>query len=102
MSLSSAFGVKLGTAVFGFAGGVISLAFVRGLSKPMAAASVAVGLVTSIALTPLVAGWFGVVNDSAQNGVAFIIGLCAMSGLPLLHNAFRNWLARVTGADVEH
>ena len=92
--IADAFGVKLATTVFGFAGAIISLAFIRDLSRTQAAISVVVGLVTSIALTPVIAGWIGLNHPGIENGVAFLLGLCAMSVLPVLRNSLPNQLRK--------
>ena len=94
----NALGVKISTAVFGFAGGIISLAFVRDLSRVQAAISVVIGLVTSIALTPVIAGWVGLNHPGIENGVAFLLGLCAMSVLPVLRNSIPDQLRRKLAA----
>lgn len=96
-SLADALGLKLGTAVFGFAGAVISLAFVRDLTRTQAALAVFVGLVTAVAVTPMIAEWTGLKSTGVENGVAFVIGLTAMSALPAARSAVRNRIGSLGG-----
>lgn len=98
----TALGIKIGTAVFGFAGGIVSLAFIKDLTRAQAAIAVAVGLITAVSVTPLITALTGVTHPGLENGIAFLSGLCAMSGLPLIRNALRNKLAALSGGDVEH
>ncbi|MBN8887574.1 MAG: hypothetical protein J0I77_17755 [Rudaea sp.] len=95
--VSSTLGIKLGTAVFGFAGGIVSLAFVKDLSRTQAILAVFVGLITAIAITPMIAEWTGLKSAGVENGVAFVIGLCAMSALPAAKNAVRNRIGNLGG-----
>jgi uncharacterized membrane protein YccC len=96
--LDGPLGIKVGTAVFGFAGGIISLAFIKNLTRGQAALAVFVGLVTSIALTPMIAGWIGPEHSGVENGIAFLIGLCAMSALPALQSSIPNQIRRKLGS----
>ena len=96
--VSSALGIKLGTSVFGFAGGIVSLAFVKDLTRTQAVLAVLVGLVTAIAITPLISEWTGLKSAGVENGVAFVIGLCAMSALPAARNAVRNRIGVLGGS----
>lgn len=86
-------GVKIATAVFGFAGSVVSLAFVQQLTRSLALISVGVGLASSAALTPLIAH-VAHVDGALENGVAFLIGLTAMSALPAIKAATAKWIMR--------
>ena len=84
-------GVKLAALVAGFAGGVVSLSFVRELTGRQAALAVFTGTVTANYLTPVVAGYFDAVR-AYENPSAFIVGLTAMNiipGLLKLSDAFK-------------
>jgi hypothetical protein len=84
--VSSILGVKLGTTIAGFAGGVVSLAFLQGLSKTQALMAVVVGTLTAAYLTPAVVEKLAITPE-LQNGAAFVIGLCAMSVIPAIKKA---------------
>lgn len=75
------FGLKAEPAVFGFAGSVISLRYVRNLTPVQAVIAVMIGLVVSVAFTPWVMS-YPQVPTAAQNGVAFLFGLTAMNIVP--------------------
>lgn len=96
--VTSPLGIKIGTAVFGFAGGIVSLAFIKNLTRGQAALAVFVGLITAIALTPMIAGWIGPDHSGVENGIAFLIGLCAMSALPVIQSSIPNQIRRKIGS----
>lgn len=74
---------KYGIAVAGFAGAVLSLSFLRGLTRKEAAGAVVTGFVSSVFTTNLVVSYFGLPTDAdSRNGVAFLIGLLAMNIIP--------------------
>jgi hypothetical protein len=74
---------KFGTLIFGFVGSILSLAFLRDLSRKQAAVAVLTGFITSQATGPLVVAYFGLPADSeSRYGVAFLIGLMAMNLIP--------------------
>jgi hypothetical protein len=87
VSLSSAFGVKYGALVAGFAGGVISLAYMQELSRAqmalaVLAGSACAGYLTPIAV-PLLAGAIGIVpTPHLENAAAFLLGLTSMNIIP--------------------
>lgn len=92
-SVLAALSIKLATAVFGFTGAMVSLAFGRQVTRAQALVSVAVGLATALATTPLVQAWFHF-GDSLLGGVAFLIGLTAMGVLPVVMGAAPGITAR--------
>ena len=75
-------GVKFATLLAGFAGGVVSLSFVSGLTKPQAILSVLTGALTAGYLTPVVLHYLSLTAPELQNGAAFFIGLTAMNIVP--------------------
>jgi len=82
MSEGSILGVKFATLVAGFAGGVVSLSFVRGLTKQQALLSVFTGAVTAGYLTPVVHKYLTLNTLELQNVAAFVVGLTAMNIVP--------------------
>ncbi|WP_130617982.1 hypothetical protein [Dyella amyloliquefaciens] len=96
-SVLAALSIKLVTAVFGFTGAMVSLAFGRQVTRAQALVSVAVGLTTALAVTPLVQAMLHL-SDSLLGGIAFLIGLTAMGVLPVVMHAapglFARWVAR--------
>jgi len=100
--ITSAIGVKLTTLVAGFAGGVVSLAFIQNLSRWQAVMAVVVGALTANYLTPLAVDRLGVTRPEFQNGMAFLVGLLAMNIIPALNALFtaqnlRSLIARFLG-----
>ena len=99
MTISSSLaglGVKLATAVFGFAGAVVSLAFIKDMTRLQALVSVVVGFVTSVAVTPAIAEWVGL-HSGVENGTAFVVGLCAMSVIPAVKAAVTSRIEKLGG-----
>lgn len=85
--VSSFLGIKLSTMVAGFAGGVVSLAFVQKLNRWQAACAVVVGCFTATYLNPVVDAKFGIAQPEFVNFTAFVIGLCGMNIVPALKAA---------------
>lgn len=77
-------GVKLATAVAGFAGGIVSLSFVRNLTPGQGVLAVFTGCASASYLTPLALHHIFNVSDNRplENGVAFLIGITAMNLIP--------------------
>jgi LytS/YehU family sensor histidine kinase len=75
-------GVKFATLLAGFAGGVVSLSFIGGLTKPQAILSVLTGALTAGYLTPVALHYLTLTSPELQNGVAFFVGLTAMNIVP--------------------
>lgn len=80
-TVSPELGVKIATLVAGFAGGVVSLSYVRELSKTQAFMAVITGSLFAGYATPVVNHWFSLPME-LENGVAFIVGLTAMNLIP--------------------
>lgn len=76
------FGVKFVAMVAGFAGGVVSLSFVKELTARQAIMAVLTGAITAAYGTPAVVHYFGSGVQSYENGIAFVIGLTAMNIIP--------------------
>lgn len=89
-------GVKISSLVAGFAGGVVSLAFLQGLTRAQAVMAVVVGALSAAYLTPFAVAKLGI-SDQLQNGAAFVIGLCAMNLIPLIKKAVPIFFARWVG-----
>lgn len=76
-------GVKAAWLVAGFAGGVVSLSFLRSLTPAQATLSVFTGALTAAYMTPVAVQWAGLADRAdLANGVAFLIGLSAMNTIP--------------------
>lgn len=74
-------GIKIATAVAGFAGGVICLSYLRGLSHPQAAMAVLTGAVTASYVTPALMFYLHW-PVPLENFTAFFVGLTAMNIIP--------------------
>lgn len=88
----SVLGFKFATALAGFAGGVVSLSFVKRLTAGQAMLAVFTGTVTANYGTPVALHYLGSLPGEMHNGVAFVIGLTAMNlvpGLIKLSDIFR-------------
>lgn len=75
-------GLKFASLLAGFAGGVISLSFVKELTRTQAVLAVFTGTMTAGYGTPLALHYFGISSLELQNGVAFFVGLTAMNIIP--------------------
>lgn len=96
LSIPATLGIKYTSLVAGFAGGVVSLSFVVGLTKPQMLSAVATGALSAGYLTPLLvelaSAWLKV-SVAAEGAAGFFIGLCAMNiipGLLALSKRFRD------------
>lgn len=82
----------------GFAGSVLSLAFVEALTLRGRVLAVIVGLCAVVWLSPAIAAgtdlvWPGAMPPEVRSAIQFLTGLCAMGCLPQL----LAWLRRVAG-----
>lgn len=75
------FGVKMASLVAGFAGGVVSLSFVRQLTKLQSALAVFTGAATAAYGTPVIAHMMNIRPDM-EYSVAFFVGITAMNIIP--------------------
>jgi hypothetical protein len=80
-SVAGYFGVKYATLLAGFAGGVVSLSYMRELSRLQMVLAVVTGALLAGYLTPLAQHWISMPNE-VENGVAFLLGLTAMNIVP--------------------
>lgn len=84
----SALAAKYLTTFAGFVGAVLSLTFLKGLTRAQAISAVAIGFSCSVFTTPLTIAYFSLPADSASEyGVAFLIGLLAMNIVPAIRQA---------------
>jgi hypothetical protein len=79
--LESIPGVKLAYLIAGFAGGVVSLTYVRPLNKWQGCLAIITGALGSNYLTPMLMH-YAKFDTPLEHGSAFIIGLCAMNIIP--------------------
>lgn len=84
------FGIKYASLLAGFAGGVVSLSFVRQLTKKQMILSVIVGAICAGYITPLVIQYFHFTSE-VENGAAFLVGLTAMNIVPGFLNVTKRW-----------
>lgn len=80
-------GVKYSALVAGFAGGVVSLAYLKELTRPqmvlaVLAGSASAGYMTPVAI-PLLARAIGIdASPAFENAAAFLLGLTSMNIIP--------------------
>lgn len=74
-------GVKLGLAIAGLAGGVVSLSYVKPLNKWQAVLAVFTGAVCAAYLTPLAISYF-TLSPAGEHGAAFLIGVTSLNLVP--------------------
>ncbi len=84
-AVASALGLKYATLVAGFAGGVVSLSYLRELTRMQSGLAVVTGTLVAGYLTPVI-GHYMDLSAVLENGVAFGVGLTSMNIVPgLLH-----------------
>ena len=86
------FGLKPSVIIAGFVGSMLTMSFVRQLTKPQMATALATGTITAHYLTPLTLYYSGLAVG-LENGIAFLIGIMAMNiipGLLKLSDMFRS------------
>lgn len=79
--------VKYGMVMAAFIGSILSLGFLKDLTRGQAATAVATGFFFAVFLTQSVTMWIApkldlAVNDDLLCGVAFVLGLTAMNIIP--------------------
>jgi len=80
-------------------GAVLSLTFLRGLTRGQAASAFFTGFASAIFTTPLAVSFFHIASDSeTRYGVAFLIGLLAMNIIPGLKALAGNFRKLMTTA----
>lgn len=91
-------GIKPAQMVAGLIGGVISLAFVRDLSRWQMGLAVLAGGGCASYLTPVLAAYLHWGDNlQAQNGLAFVLGLCGMNIVPAIRSAVLKLAQRKAG-----
>lgn len=79
---------KFGAVIAGFAGAILSLGFLKGLTRKQAFCAVMTGFLSSVFTTPFVVAYFSLPGDvESRYGVAFLIGLLAMNLIPAIKAA---------------
>lgn len=74
---------KFGVAIGGFIGAILSLSFIKSLTRGQAVVAVVTGFACSVFTTPLTIAYFSLPSDDhSRYGVAFLIGLLAMNVIP--------------------
>lgn len=85
---------KYGAVIAGFVGAILSLSFLKGLTRKEAVAAVLTGFASSVFTTPFVVAYFGLPGDlESRYGVAFLIGLLAMNLIPAVKAALERIFA---------
>jgi hypothetical protein len=87
------FGIKGAVAAAGFAGGVVSLSYMKQLTPLQATLAVMTGTATASYLTP-VAVHYWQLPAALENGVGFLLGLCAMHIIPAAIRASEAFTAK--------
>jgi hypothetical protein len=90
-SVLALLGIKVSYALAGFFGGVVSLYFLQGLTRTRAWISVLAGLLTATYGTPVACIYFNINQTEYQTGLAFVLGLTAMSVLPAVTSIVDSW-----------
>jgi hypothetical protein len=83
MGALKGFGIDIAISVAGFFGAVVSLSFVRGMTRPQILASLVVGLVFANYATPVITYYLGT-PEQIRLGAAFFVGLTAMNFIPAI------------------
>ena len=85
---------KYGAVIAGFVGAILSLSFLKGLTRKEAVVAVLAGFASSVLTTPFVVAYFGLPSDvESRYGVAFLIGLLAMNLIPAVKAALERIFA---------
>ena len=82
-TITTDLGIKLTSLVAGFAGGIVSLAFLQGLTRKQSVLAVVVGCLTAVYLTPVAVWWLNL-SPQMENGTSFLLGLSAMNIIPII------------------
>lgn len=77
------YGVKLAVLIAGFMGAVVSLSFVRGMTRKQIILALVVGVVCANYATPIVVYYLGL-PQQIELGAAFFVGLTAMNFIPAI------------------
>lgn len=103
--LLDSLGIRAGILLAGLAGGLVSLQYIKTLSRPLAFTALFSSLALSAYGTPALMDLLHVTKQSYCYGSAFIVGLCALRIIPVLRDvapAMTRWLiARLTGQSIQ-
>lgn len=98
-------GIRVGVLLAGFVGGIVSLQYLKNLSKTETVLALFSSLALACYATPILVSGFGVEKQAYQYGCAFILGLCALHIIPVIRAAapaITRWIiARFTGNAVQ-
>lgn len=85
---------KFGSLIAAFAGAILSLSFLKGLTRRQAMCAVVTGFLCSVFTTPFIVAYFSLPGDvESRYGVAFLVGLLAMNLIPGIRAAIERLLA---------
>lgn len=73
-------GLKIGSVVAGFVGGVVSLSMLRDLTPMRAMGTVIGGTACAAYLTPIALEYTGL-SGASEHALAFFLGVCGMNGV---------------------
>lgn len=100
-----ALGIRAGVLLAGFAGGIVSLQYLKNLSRTQTVVAVFTSLATAAYGTPVVVSGLNIDKQAYQFGSAFILGLCALHIIPAIRAsapAVTRWLiTRFTGGAIQ-
>jgi len=88
---------KYSAVIAGFIGSIMSLTFLKDLTRKQAFCAVGVGFSSSVFTSSFAVSFFGLPADAASmDGVSFLIGLLAMNLVPAVRSMLER-LAASTG-----
>lgn len=100
-----ALGIRIGVLLAGAAGGIVSLQYLKNLSRTETVLALFSSLALACYLTPVVVSGFGIDKQAYQFGCAFILGLCALHIIPAIRAAapaITRWvITRFTGGSIQ-
>lgn len=97
-------GIQIGVLIAGFAGGLVSLQNMKGLSRWQVIGTLFTSLAVAGYGTPLLVEELGIHTEATKYGAGFLLGLCAMRIIPLIQTSVPllwSWLVKkFTGASI--
>lgn len=92
--LAAILGIKKAPLIAGFIGAILSLYFIKNLTRTKAAVAVIGGAACAAYLTPWIIVWFGLRgSEEAESAAAFLIGILGMNiigGVFFIGEQFKN------------
>lgn len=86
---------KFGSVIAGFVGSILSLTFLKHLTRKQAMMAVLIGFSCSQFTAPFVVAFFKLPGDAdSRYGVAFLIGLLAMNLIPAVKSMLEGFIAK--------